>query len=65
MLRAINDLHSLGFLHRQLKPEIFAIGRFTKIRTVYFTDFGEPFLYRDPKTKKVRFVFMRFSPVHL
>ncbi|KAI6184545.1 Protein kinase domain-containing protein [Aphelenchoides bicaudatus] len=55
MLRAIRDLHSLGFLHRHLKPESFAIGRGHHLRTIFFNDgFGEPFEFRDPETKRIK-----------
>jgi len=54
MLRSIMDLHTLGFLHRSLRPHVFFIGTGTKIRTVYMGDFGLPFMFRDPKTNKIR-----------
>ncbi|KRZ90429.1 Tau-tubulin kinase 1 [Trichinella sp. T8] len=41
VLRAIEDIHSVGFLHRDIKPSNFAIGRLpSTCRTVYMLDFG-------------------------
>jgi serine/threonine protein kinase len=49
------DLHAIGFLHRSLRPQAFFIGAGVKIRTVYMADFGLPYMFRDPKTNKVRY----------
>lgn len=70
ILRAVGELHALGFLHRFLRPQSFSIGLGSKIRTIYFADFGSPYMvwfssipppvilqqvqFRDPKTKKIR-----------
>jgi len=56
MLRSLMDLHALGFLHRSLRPNSFFTGARTSVhvRTVYMTDFGLPYRYRDAKTKKIR-----------
>ncbi|KAM9777351.1 tau-tubulin kinase 2 [Neosynchiropus ocellatus] len=41
MLEAIESIHSVGFLHRDVKPSNFAMGRFpTTCRTCYMLDFG-------------------------
>jgi serine/threonine protein kinase len=45
MLRALMDLHALGFIHRFIRPQMFAVGLGKKIRTVYLYDFGLPFMY--------------------
>lgn len=58
MLRAIMNLHSLGFLHRSLRPQTFAIGSGSKIRTIFISDFGMPYMYRDPRTNKIRLVII-------
>jgi len=54
MLSAVSDLHTIGFLHRSLRPQVFAIGLGQKIRTIYMSDLGSPFMYRDLKTNKIR-----------
>lgn len=47
-LDAIEDLHSIGFIHRDVKPGNFAIGqRPSERRTVYMLDFGLARYFRD------------------
>ena len=49
MLRAIEYIHSAGFLHRDIKPSNFAIGRTSSTcRTVYMLDFGLSRQFTDP-----------------
>ncbi|KAI6226308.1 putative serine/threonine-protein kinase [Aphelenchoides fujianensis] len=47
MLRALQDLHGLGYLHRFVRPQAFAVGRDSQIRTVFLVDCGLPWLFRD------------------
>ncbi|KAI6179002.1 putative serine/threonine-protein kinase [Aphelenchoides besseyi] len=54
ILRGLQDLHSIGFLHRFIRPHAFAVGLSSKIRTVYFGDFGTPWMYRDSETQKLK-----------
>ncbi|KAI6221694.1 Protein kinase domain-containing protein [Aphelenchoides besseyi] len=54
ILRGLQDLHSIGFLHRFIRPHAFAIGLSSKIRTVYFVDFGIPWMFRDSETQKLK-----------
>ncbi|KAI6170177.1 Protein kinase domain-containing protein [Aphelenchoides besseyi] len=54
MLRALTDLHQVGFIHRFVRPQAFAIGLGAKVRTVYLADCGLPWMYRDPVSKKLR-----------
>ncbi|KAI6170313.1 Protein kinase domain-containing protein [Aphelenchoides besseyi] len=54
MLRALADLHQVGFVHRFVRPQAFAIGLGAKVRTVYLADCGLPWMYRDPISKAIR-----------
>uniref|UniRef100_A0A914E2V0 Protein kinase domain-containing protein n=1 Tax=Acrobeloides nanus TaxID=290746 RepID=A0A914E2V0_9BILA len=55
MLRALHDLHNIGYVHRYIRPQIFAIGQGEKCRTgnstVYLTDFDLAWKFIDEKTK--------------
>lgn len=40
-LEGIEDLHNVGFIHRDVKPSNFAMGRkLAVMRTVFMLDFG-------------------------
>ena len=47
MLTAITELHRVGFLHRDVKPNNFAIG--LDGNTVYMLDFGLARRFKDTK----------------
>ncbi|PIC50748.1 hypothetical protein B9Z55_001530 [Caenorhabditis nigoni] len=51
-LDAIEDLHSLGYIHRDMKPANFAVGFGPTEPTVFMLDFGIARSFLDPKTKK-------------
>jgi len=40
MIRAVQSVHELGYVHRDIKPDNFLLGRDAKLDRVYLIDFG-------------------------
>eukprot|EP01116_Phalansterium_solitarium_P022705 TRINITY_DN75_c0_g1_i1.p1 TRINITY_DN75_c0_g1~~TRINITY_DN75_c0_g1_i1.p1 ORF type:complete len:569 (-),score=140.49 TRINITY_DN75_c0_g1_i1:345-2051(-) len=50
MIRLIEYQHTKHFIHRDVKPDNFTMGRSSKASTVFLIDFGLAKKYRDSKT---------------
>ena len=52
MIQRIEFVHSRFFIHRDIKPDNFLIGRNGLQYYIYLIDFGLAKRYRDPKTMR-------------
>ena len=53
LLQRIEFLHSRYFIHRDIKPDNFLVGKTNETKQyVYLIDFGLAKRYKDPKTQK-------------
>ncbi|VDK80364.1 unnamed protein product [Litomosoides sigmodontis] len=53
-LEGIADLHDLGYLHRDIKPQNFSIGLKQKANVIYILDFGIARRYIEKDSKAIR-----------
>jgi casein kinase 1 len=52
MVRRLEDLHAVGIIHRDVKPDNFALGRGVQGNVVYLIDFGLAKQYYCPKAER-------------
>ncbi|CAJ0604433.1 unnamed protein product [Cylicocyclus nassatus] len=60
-LAAVQDLHGLGYLHRDIKPQNYAVGLGEKQNTVYMLDFGIARKFTVGDTKEVKIARAKVS----
>jgi len=48
----LEAMHNLNFIHRDMKPDNFLVGKGKKQDMVFMIDFGLAKRFRDPKTQK-------------
>lgn len=59
-LEGIADLHGLGYLHRDIKPQNFSIGLRKKANVIYVLDFGIARRYIEKESKVIRFDLIQY-----
>jgi serine/threonine protein kinase len=52
MLARLEFIHTKCYIHRDIKPDNFLMGRGVRKSMVYIIDFGLAKLYRDPRTHR-------------
>jgi casein kinase 1 len=50
MVSRVEYFHQMHFLHRDIKPDNFLIGRGNRANQIFIIDYGLAKRYRDPKT---------------
>jgi len=59
ILKGIESIHEVGFLHRDVKPSNFAVGRTPQtMRRIYMLDFGLARQYTNANVKYGRLVLL-------
>lgn len=64
-LEGISDLHALGYLHRDIKPQNFTVGLREKSETIFLLDFGIARRYTEKGSKAIRYEFACFQLAQL
>ncbi len=65
LLNRFETLHKLGYVHCDLKPDNFLIGRGEKVNQIYMIDFGLARQYTDPINGHIEYVqhnYLRGEP---
>ena len=50
IITRLEDMHNKNFIHRDMKPDNFLVGKGSKQDMINMIDFGLAKRYRDPKT---------------
>lgn len=62
-MEGIADLHDLGYLHRDIKPQNFSIGLKEKANVVYVLDFGIARRYIEKDSKAIRLALIQYCSI--
>lgn len=52
IITRLEDMHNKNFIHRDMKPDNFLVGKGKRQDIVHMIDFGLAKRYRDPKTQQ-------------
>lgn len=56
MIDRVEALHNAGYLHRDIKPDNFCIGKGSKNDTIYCIDFGLSKAYMDKQGQHIKLI---------